>query len=172
MSSDLATRRRRDLVPTRHLVTGDVDFIDNVVAFRTLRGEFISRGREVTLSDGRIRTELVLLDRRVRLLARVRRRVLMVVWPTGERRLVRAFRVFSYVAGAAVAGVAVVLLVQAIESIITMVEFVIRYWEAFVGVLGLMVIVLVIASVRAGAGPAGKVVELVARFCHACGRAL
>lgn len=158
----------RHLVPTRHLVTGDVDFIDNVVAFRTLRGEFVSRGREVMLPDGRIRTELVLLDRKVRLLARARRRVLMVVWPTGEGKLVRTLRVLGYAAGAVVTGFATYLLVKAIETIVVAVEFVVRHWQAFGVVFVLAMGALVVVSVRAGSGAASGAGDFVIRVCRTC----
>jgi len=161
-----------DLVPRTRTIVGKADHVANLIEQRDQRGELVREVSWTVLSRSRVRAELVLLEParqpRVvidgRLLPRLRQRV----WPSNRPWYVYVGRLIAAgVVAMAAAGVGY-LTYTAVESVITTVQFIHRYWKVF-RVLGVLALALfVVGAVKGG----GKAVELVSRFCHACGRAL
>jgi hypothetical protein len=154
MSADV---KGRELVPVRRPVEGDERLIRNVISARIDRGEVVQVHSRKLLEHGRYRYDMTLMEPRPRWLVRVRRRVLDVVWPSGERLPVRVFRVFAYAVGVLLGAVIGYAVYEVVLSVVWVVRVTHRYWPAL----------LVLALVAVAAG--GK---HIAHFCSKCGRAL
>jgi hypothetical protein len=147
----------RELVPVRRMVVGDKALLQNVITTRLGRGEVVQVHRSMPLAGGQLRLDMTLMEPRPRLLVRLRRRLLEVVWPSGERSLLRVFRIVAYAVGIGLGAAVGYAVYEIVLSVVWVVRVTHRYWPALL-VLGLV-------AVAAG----GK---HVARFCHACGRAI
>jgi hypothetical protein len=148
----------RELVPVTRTVEGDVQLVRNIIAARIQRGEVVQVHRSVSLPGGRVSAHMTLMEPRQRLLVRLRRRVLEVVWPAGERSLVRVFRVFAYAVGMLLGAAIGYAVYEIVVSVVWVVRVTHRYWPAL----------LVLAIVIAVAG-GKKTVQAIAHLCDKCG---
>lgn len=149
--------KSRELVPVRRMVVGEKALLDNVITARIQRGEVVQVHRSTALASGQLRLDMTLMEPRPRLLVRLRRRMLAVVWPDGEGKAARVVRSVLYVVGTGVAAGAGYAVYETVLFVIRAVEVTHRYWPAL----------LVLALVALAAG--GK---HIAHFCSKCGRAL
>lgn len=147
----------RELVPVRRPVEGDERLIRNVIATRMARGEVVQVHSRKALGDGRYHFVMTLMEPRPRLLVRMRRRMLEVVWPAGEGTLARSVRVFLYVVGSGVAAAAGYAVYETVQFVVHVVRVTHRYWPA-------LLVLAVVALVTGG--------KHIAHFCSKCGRAL